>query len=392
MSGPEGHALLSASSASRWLNCPPSARLAEDIPDTVTPYAEEGTMAHALAELWLRKRWTTSIGPKKFTSELKKLKADPRYQPEMDRHIETYVDLIDQIANAFATLPYAAIEQRVDFSAYVPEGFGTCDCLLLSGETLHIVDFKYGSSPKGRVEAEDNPQMRLYALGALSHYSLLYNIQTVRMTICQPRLDHITTAEMTADDLRAWGEGIKPVAQQAWEGTGVMQEGSWCKFCRASGRCPKQLEVFTSLEEFGSKAPTLLTNEEIADVLIRGQRLADWLSDVQDYALSAVLAGEDIPGWKAVEGRAGNRQFTNADAAFAAARLAGIEEVMLYERKPVTLAALEKIMGPKRFAEVLGGMVVTPPGKPALAPASDNRKPIMRSTAEQDFKEVPVNG
>lgn len=389
MSTPTAHALLSASSAHRWINCPPSARFTEDLPDKTSGYAEEGRLAHAIGELYLHKRFGTGLGPVKFKRELAKLQEDPLYKPEMIRHVETYVDLIDRVTNAYPKLPYVAMEQQVDFSGYVPEGFGTCDCLVIGGTDMHVVDFKYGQGVP--VSAEQNPQMMLYALGALARYGMLYNIQQVRLTICQPRKDNESTQWITTQELMTWGESIRPVAQQAWDGKGQMQAGDWCRFCKAKGRCPAQAKAFTALEDFGFQKPELLTNETIADLLIRGRHLAEWVRSIEEYTLTACLNGEAFPGWKAVEGRA-IRQFTDQDAAFEAALATGIEEAMLYERRPITLAGLEKIMGKKPFEETLGAFVTTPPGKPTLVPESDNRKPITRTTAQEDFQEVLNHG
>jgi len=392
MSAPERHALLSASSANRWLNCPPSARFAEHLPDRTSEAAEEGRLAHAMGELYLRKRYTMAIGPKKFSSELKKIKALPLYKPEMDRHIETYVDLIEQLTNGYPTLPYVAIEQEVDFSDYAPEGFGTADCIIIgSNGDMHIVDFKFGANPQNRVESEENPQMMLYALGAVSRYSMLYGIQRINMTICQPRLDNIATFSMEVEALRQWGESIKATAQLAWHGEGEFQEGPWCVFCKAKGQCSARAAAHTALEDFGFQSPHLMTPAEIGDALTRGNRLAAWLKDVDDYALTTCLDGQDIPGWKAVAGRS-NRAFRDLDEAFAAARTAGVEEALLYERRPITLTALEKVMGPKPFEEAIGAYVIKPPGKPTLAPQSDKREPITRSTAQEDFKEETNHG
>lgn len=384
MSAPTTHALLSASSAHRWLNCPPSARLTEDMPDQTSEYAEEGRLAHAIAELYVRKRFTTSIGPKKFKSELKKLQENPIYQPEMLRHAETYVDHIDQVANAFPSLPYVAVEQKVDFSAHVPEGFGTCDCLVIGGSGMHVIDYKYGQGIE--VSAEDNEQMMLYALGAVARYGLIYDIQHVTMTIVQPRKDNISSCAKHVGDLQAWGERIKPIAQVAFQGLGTYQEGDWCRFCKAKATCTTRAKVHTALEDFGYQEPQLMTNDMVADILAAGKRLVNWYNDVVDYALQECLAGNEIPGWKAVEGRA-NRQFTDADAAFAAARESGIEDAMLYERKPITLTALEKVMGKSAFTEAIGPFVAVPPGKPTLVTDNDKRPPITRSTAQDDFKE-----
>lgn len=378
------HAILSPSSAKRWINCPPSALLNAAAGDHETVYTREGTLAHSLAELKARKHFIGGIGPRKFQSELAKLKTNELWQEEMDGYTDDYLDALKDIAAEFRE-PYVALEQRVDFSWCVPQGFGTADCIMIGGEVLHVIDFKYG---KGiAVEAKENPQMMLYALGALTVYDPIYEIKTVRMTIVQPRIKREPeTWEISAPDLLTWAENtVKPAAQLASAGEGEFREGEWCRFCAIRGSCRVRAAANTALEDFGEKLPPELTDEEVARALQLGQRLRSWLSDLEEYALTACLDGHDIPGFKAVEGRS-VRAWTDADAAFSAARAAGVPDEMLYERKPVTLAALEKVMGKKPFAEHLGSYITTPAGKPTLVQSSDRRPAITnRPTAEDDF-------
>lgn len=384
------HALLSPSSASRWINCPPSALLNAEAGDRDTVFTREGTLAHAVAELKARKHFI-GMGPQKYGAALRKLKADELWQDEMDGHTDAYLDALKDIAATFAEMPYVALEQQVDFSEYVPEGFGTADCIMIGGEVLHIVDFKYGKGVD--VSAEDNPQLKLYAMGAIEQYMAFYDIFTVRMTIVQPRIKREPdTWELPARDLLRWAEDVvKPAAALAAAGEGEFAEGDWCRWCAVRGNCRKRAEAQLDLARQDFRLPPLLTDEEVGQALTLGRRLKTWLSDLEEYALTACLNGSDVPGWKAVEGRA-VRAWTDQDAAFKAAKLAGVPEEMLYKREPVSLAQLEKIMGKKEFAKVFtqpkAMFVVTPPGKPTLVTADDKRKAITnKPDPEDDFGE-----
>jgi hypothetical protein len=377
------HAILSASGAYKWLHCTPSARLEEQFPETTSVYAEEGCLAHAIAELKLRKLYTEPMGTRKFNAALKKLQAHELYQEEMLHYTDAYVEFIQSIVHQFNTPPHVAIEKRLDLRSYVPESFGTGDCIIIGGRTLHIIDFKYGKGVP--VTAEDNPQMLLYALGALDAYWMLYEIDSVMMSIVQPRLDNTDTDEMCAADLRGWGESIKPIAQRAWNGEGECVPGEHCRFCKAKAQCRARSEAHTALEAFDGKLPPLLSNEEIGDILKRAQQLKTWVSQLEEYALSEVLIGNEIPGWKAVEGRS-IRQFVDTDAAFKVMKAAGYDEALLYERKPITLTSVEKLLGKSKFNELLIEHVNKPPGKPTLVPESDNREAITnKTTAEEAF-------
>lgn len=379
------HAILSPSSASRWINCPPSAQINAQTPQTDTIYTREGTLAHAVAELKARKHFLTGIGPKKYQSAMARLRADELWQDEMDGYTDDYLDALKDIAAEYAEPPHVALEVQVDFSEYVPEGYGTADCLMIGGGVLNVIDFKYGKGIE--VEAENNPQMMLYALGALLGYEPIYDISEVRMTIVQPRIKREPDSwTMAADDLLTWARTVvEPAASLAAAGEGEYQEGEWCRFCAIRGSCRARAEANLAAARMDFAMPPQLTDAEVAEALTLGQRLKSWLSDLEEYALHACLDGRELPGWKAVEGRS-VRTWTDPDAAFTAARAAGVPEEMLYERKPVTLAALEKLMGKKPFAETMADYVTIPPGKPALVKADDKRQAITnRPTAEDDF-------
>lgn len=385
MSRPEKHALLSASGAHKWLHCTPSARLEEQFPETQSGYADEGRLAHEIAELKVRKAFLEPMGTRTFNSRLKKLQDNPLYQDEMLRYTDDYLDYILSVVHSFGSRPYIAAETRLDFSHIVPEGFGTADCIIIGGDTMHVIDFKYGKGVP--VSSEGNPQMLLYALGALRAYSILYDIHRVIPTVFQPRIENNSSWELSVDELTARGESIKPIAQAAWDGSGECASGEWCRFCRAKALCRARSDFNTALDEFHQMKPPIISNEEVGNILQRGRQLAAWLSDLEDYALSACLAGDLIPGWKAVEGRS-VRQFSDQDAAFGILKASGYDEALLYERKPITLAATEKLLGKKTFTELLAEKIVTPPGKPALAPETDKREAITnKTTAAEDFKD-----
>lgn len=382
------HALLNASGASRWLNCPPSARLEEQFPDSTSEAAAEGTLAHALGELKLQK-YFTPMAKSTFTKAHNKIKKDPLYTKEMEDYTDEYLDYIKSVTLGFPSAPYATIEKKVDFSMYAPEGFGTADCIVIGGGTLYIIDLKYGKGVP--VSAEKNAQMRLYALGALNEYSLIYNIEMINMVIFQPRLDNISVDQIESAVLLNWGNAfVKPLADLAYKGEGDFTPGDHCRFCRAKAVCRARSVTNTALEDFKGKLPPLISNEEVGDLLLKAQDLAKWAKDLEEYALSACLAGENIPGWKAVEGRS-NRAFTDIDAAFKAIKEKGLaKEEVLYIRKPITLTETEKLIGKKEFETALSEFVIKPPGKPALAKATDKREVYRRNSAEEDFKDIQL--
>lgn len=394
---PSEHALLSASSSHKWLHCPPSARLEYEKPDTTSEYAEKGTLAHSICELKLQRDFTEKgMSGRTFTGRYNKLKKNPLYEPEMDRNTDVYVDFIKSIAFNFPAPPMVVVEKRVDYSQWAPEGFGTSDCILISGNEIHIIDYKNGRGV--RVSAEDNPQMKLYALGALAAYGMLFPIQKVLMHIVQPNLDNISSWETTKDELLAWGEEIRPVAQLAYEGGGEFCQGEWCdkSFCKLNATCRKRMEDnmavmadATEAETGKPKLPAEISDDEVGGILKRAMFLESWVKRLKSYALDAIVTGRQIPGWKIIEGRS-NRVITDSDAALAAALAAGYDEAVLYKPKePVTLTEMEKLLG-KDFNTLVGPYVQKPQGKPTLVPADDRRPEMqLRPTVQEAFGENP---
>lgn len=369
---PDMHALLSASAAKRWLNCPPSVRLTENMPDTPSEYAEEGTLAHELAELKRRKKFET-MSKSKYAKALDIIKSNPLYTSEMDSCTDDYLDHILTIAHKYDKVkPYVVIEKQLNYSHIAEDGFGTSDCVLICRNDLHIIDFKYGKGVA--VSAEDNPQLKLYALGAIAEYSFLYNIENVFLHIIQPRTSEGSSSwEISATDLTAWGESIKPIAELAYKGSGDFKCGDWCRFCKAKATCRARAENFFALEDTAKMPKELLSDSEIGEALIKAQTLKHWVTDLEEYALNAILSGTDISGWKAVEGKS-NRKIADIDSAFEVLKTNGYDEALLYERKPITLTELEKLVTKKKLEELIGDKIVKPQGKPTLAPADDKRK------------------
>lgn len=380
---PTQHALLSASSAHRWLHCTGSPLLEKEFSDTTSVYAQEGTLAHELCELKLKK-YTTVMPKGAYTRAHNKIMKSELWQPEMDSTSETYLDYVKDITMSYTVKPVILTEKRVDFSRYVPDGFGTADCLILAGDTLHVVDYKHGKGVV--VDADHNPQMMLYALGAMSELSLLYRFKFVHMTIVQPRVNNISEFTMTAEELTEWGETVvKPKAEAAISGNGTFEAGDWCRFCRAKRQCKTRYESNDSLYPELSERhdPRLITLAELGEYLKRGKDMAAWLEDMKEYALSESLAGADVPGWKAVEGR-GSRAFTDTDEAVDTLIKNGIDESVLYERRVLTLAQMEKAVGKKAFGELVGDLVVKNPGKPTLVEESDKRPKITNQPTAAD--------
>ena len=373
------HALLSASSSRRWLNCTPSARLEEQFAEETgnSVYAEEGTAAHALAEHKL----------KRCLKRRSKRPVSDYQCDEMEECTDGYVAYaMEQVelARQECKDPVVLIEQRLDYSAYVPEGFGTGDLLIVADRVLTVVDLKYGKGVA--VDAERNPQMMLYGLGALELFGAIYDIDTVRMTIYQPRLESVSTWEISVSDLMEWvDKELKPRAALAIAGEGEFRSGSWCRFCKAKNTCRARAEEFLRLAQMEFKAPALLTDDEVAEVLKVADELARWSADVYAYAQDeAVSKGKKWAGFKLVEGRS-CRKYTDEEEAAEAAVAAGYTDI--YKRSLIGITEMEKLMGKKRFAEVLGKLVYKPQGKITLVPESDKRQEVLAATAEADFKE-----
>lgn len=366
------HALLSASSAEKWLHCTPSARMESLLPDTAGESAQEGSLAHELAELKARRHFH-GMDKGAFTRKFNKIKNNDLYAVDMNNYTDDYVEYLKDVEMMFSSKPYAVFETKVDYSHIAPEGFGTADCIMIGGGYLHIVDFKYGKTVQ--VDCVENPQMKLYALGALKKYGLLYSIEHVVLHIVQPRMGNVSSWDITCHNLNAWGESIKPVGQMAHTGAGECIVGEWCDnhFCKCRATCRAYTSQMQEVAPFVDKLPPVLTDEEVGQCLTLAANIKKWYSILEKHAMTALLAGKNITGWKVVEGRS-NRAFNDTDAAYKALSESGIDESLLYKRVPITLTDCEKMLGKKEFTEKLNEYVVKPPGKPTIAPISDSRE------------------
>lgn len=379
---PNKHAKLSASSAARWINCPGSVALSDQLPAPVSSsYADEGTLAHALAELKLR-RSLGEIGD--YDKALAAIQSNDYYCGEMAEATDYYCGIVWEHLAAAGENAELMIEQQFSLTKWVPEGFGTSDAVIIGGNTIEVIDLKYGKGIK--IDAERNPQLRLYGLGASALFGDLYDFDTVRTTIIQPRLDHVSTEELPLKELLLWGEkDVAPRAIMAMEGTDYLACGDWCRFCPAKAICRKRAEHNLELAKDEFKVPPLLTDEEIGEVLKRADEITKWAADIQDYALQEALAGKQYDGWKLVEGRS-NRKYADEVKVSEALQAAGYDEEMLYERKLYGITAMEKLVGKKKLTEILGNLIIKPAGKPVLVPESDKRKAINTAgAAKADF-------
>ena len=373
---PSDHALLSASGAHRWLNCTPSARLESDEPESTSAAAEQGTAAHALAEHKLRRA----------LKQRSKRPVSTWIDDEMETLTDDYVAYVQEhisLARETCGDPQVLIEQRLDFSHVVPGGFGTGDCVIIAEPTLQIIDLKYGQGVL--VEAERNPQLMLYALGALHTFGDLYDIERVAVTIYQPRRGNVDTWEISVTELEHWAEAeVKPKAELAAAGEGEFCPGSWCQFCKIAPTCRARAEANLALARLEFAPPAELSDSEIADVLARIPQLKTWAADVEAYALSqAVNQGVVFEGFKLVAGRS-IRKYTSETDVAAAAEAAGYRDI--WDRKLITLTAMEKLMGKPAFNEILGDLVTKPAGKPTLVLASDKRPALDLVSAATDFQ------
>jgi len=368
---PDVHAFLSASSAHRWMACTRSPAMCADIQERASPYAKEGTDAHSLCE-------------HKVLTALGRESPDPTenldyYDAEMEDCSEEYRNFVmEQVTDAkkHCSDPLILVEQRLDFSKWVPEAFGTGDCVIVADDMLTIVDFKYGVGVL--VDAEDNPQMRCYALGALDTFGSLYDIKTIRMCIFQPRRDNVSVSEISVDDLLSWAsEELAPKAQLAYKGEGDLVAGDHCIFCAAKAVCRARADYNLELARYHLEEPDKLEDAEIAAILPRIDSLIAWASDVKDYALAKALAGTKFRGYKVVEGRS-VRKYTDEDAVAKAVKKAGYDP---YEQKLLGITAMTKLLGKKKFSDLLDGLVYKPPGKPVLT-TEDDKRPEMNSIDE----------
>ena len=369
------HALLSASSMHRILECPPSARLCANIEDRASPYAQQGTDAHELCEY-------------KVLSALGKAGHDPTeelefYDAEMESCTEEYRNYVmEQLEEAkkFCKDPIVLVEQRLDFSKWVPDGFGTGDCLIVADDVLHIIDFKYGLGVL--VEAEHNPQMMCYALGALDIYDGIYDIKTVKLTVFQPRRGNVSTCTMAKEELLIWADTVlSPTAKLAYEGKGEFKAGEHCVFCKLKATCRKRAEYNLELAKYDFEMPATLEDTEIAAILPRLDNLVSWANDIKEYALQQALSGTKYDGYKVVEGKS-NRKYTDESAVASAVTDAGFDP---YEKHLLGVTAMTSLLGKTKFNELLGDLIEKPQGKPTLVPETDKRPAL--NTAKDDFKE-----
>lgn len=383
------HAKLSASGASRWATCPGSVQMEDGIPDKESVYAQEGTLAHEMSELKLKHYLDPKgFGKRKLNAAIKKLKENELYQAEMDSYTDTYVDFIKEKALSFSSNPYIEIEKRVDFSRWVDGGFGTCDCILIHGSTLSIIDLKYGKGVP--VSSEQNEQLILYALGAYDAFNLIYNLDKIELNIVQPRINNFSTWEISLTELLLWGDYFKVQAEKALGGNGeLVPSAKACKFCKARDICTARAENNLSLESEIKLKPNEIPKDKLYEYISRGEDIAKWVADLKAYALDMCLKGEDVKGLKAVAGRT-SRSWTNQDEAINKLIEGGIDEAIIYDKVPLTLAKLEKALGKQQFTALVGDMVVTSEGKPTLVFENDKRPAITNTVnATSIFK--PLN-
>ena len=369
------HALLSPSGSHRWLHCTPSAVLETEFDNKSSPAAAEGTAAHALCEHKL----------KRMLHRRSKRPVSDYNSDEMEEHTDAYVEFVSELlekAKQNCKDPLVQIEQRLDLSEYVPGAFGTADCLIIADGTLHVIDMKYGLGVL--VSAEENPQLKCYGIAALSIYENLYDIKEVALSIFQPRRENVSTWTISAEELRNWAENeLKPKAQMAFKGEGEYCPGEWCQFCRAAVKCRARAEEKLRIAEEEFKLPPLLTDTEIESILPMLPDITKWANDISAYALEmAVSRGKEWNGYKVVEGRS-VRKYADEDAVAEAAKQNGYTDI--YRKSLITLTEMQKLMGKKKFEEILGSLIIKPPGKPTLVPIADKRQAMNVSDAKNDF-------
>ena len=373
------HAFLSPSASHRWLNCPPSAKLCAALPDQTSPYAAQGTDAHELCAYLVEKALGRDV--KDPTNSLS------YYDEEMQTCAEGYAEFVMQeyeLAKQNCPDTDVLIEQKVDFSKWVEGGTGTADCILLSDGTAEIIDYKHGLGVMVSAESEEfggNPQLMCYALGLIDMFDGIYNIDTIRMAIYQPRRDNVSICQMSKDDLMKWAEEtLAPTAILATKGEGEFKAGDHCQFCKVKATCRKRAEYNLEMAKYDFEVPATLEDHEIEAILMKVDQLTSWAEDVKEYALNQALQGKEYEHFKVVEGRS-NRKYTDENAVAFAVKDAGFDP---YEKKLLGITAMTSLLGKKKFDELLGGLTMKPPGKPTLVSKSDKR-PAMKNTAQEDF-------
>lgn len=390
--GQRDHALLSASGAGRWLNCTPSARLEDEHGERKSSaYAQEGTLAHELSELYIKRDTLFAITEEEFSQRLEEIMSDDLFNEEMLNVIPIYTDYCAaQLAEAKTINPLAVmeIEQQLDLTAFIPESFGTADCVIINDTLMEVIDLKYGKGVP--VYAEWNKQLMLYGLGALQKYDTMYDITEVRLTIVQPRIDNISSWQISVEELRKWStDELMPKAKLAFEGKGDLNAGDWCRFCAVRNQCRKLYEQQLEIAKHEFAEPALLTDDEIADIVKRTPKLIEWANSIAEYAQGkAITENKQWPGLKLVEG-VSRRKWVDEEQATNAifARCPELSEDEVFSMKLNSITSIEKLIGKKRFAEILSDMTIKPQGKPTLVPIEDKRPAMGYGQAQIDFKE-----
>lgn len=371
----KAHAKLSASGSKRWMNCTPSVRLEESFTVQSSLFAEEGTVAHELAELMISER----LGMK-TNAELKpgydRIEQSGFYSPDMLQSVASYVDFVIERVHAAGPGAVVMLEQLLDYSEWVEGGFGTGDVIIINDQAIEVIDLKFGKGLP--VSAVLNPQLMLYGLGAIYTFGMLYEFETVRMTIHQPRLDQVSTFEMQVDELLRWGDAkVKPKAQLAAAGEGEFAPGTWCQFCKAKAVCRARAEQNLALAQYDFRAPDTLSDAEIGVVLKQGEQLGSWLSDLEKYVTGAILSGSVIEGYKVVEGRS-NRKYSDERAVISVLQEQGFsKEEVCKPMELLSITELEKRITKNKFQQCIGHLIVKPQGKPTLVESSDPRVPFV---------------
>lgn len=385
------HALLSASGASRWLNCTPSAKLEDEYGEKKSsPYAEEGTLAHELAEAYLRKDVLQTLSDTEFEVELERIMSHKLFDEEMLGCVPIYTDYCtDEYISAKETsnLAIIEIEQKLDLTEFIPDSFGTADCVIIKDDVMQVIDLKYGKGVP--VYADWNKQLMLYGLGALRKYDTMYDISEIVLTIVQPRLNNISSWQISVVDLLEWVHSeLKPKAEMAFAGEGELSPGEWCKFCSVKTRCRKLYEQQMEIAKYEFANPTFLSDEEIADIVLKAPKFMEWANSIQEYAQEkAVAEQKQWPGLKLVEGISRRKWAAEDDMVSATlfARIPELSEDDIFDMKLKSITNIEKIVGKKRFTENFADLTIKPQGKPQLVSVDDKRPAMGNDQAKLDF-------
>lgn len=385
------HALLSASGSSRWINCTPSAKLEEKYgKQTTSVYAQEGTLAHEISELYIKHDILHSIDAEEFSHQLEILMENELFNEEMLSVIPIYVDYCAseyKSAKSQNSEAIMEIEQKLDLTEYVPESFGTADCIIISDGTIEVIDLKYGKGVP--VYADANRQLMLYGLGALRKFDVMYDIQNIKLTIVQPRINNISTWQISVKDLMHWAETeLKPAAKLAFEGKGEIKAGSWCKFCSVKNQCKALAEQQLEIANYEFKKPEFLSDDEISDILKRAHKFIEWINSIEEYAQTEAYNGNKVwPGFKVVEGIS-RRKWVDEEKVIDTlySRFPELSDDQIFDTKLVSISQIEKLLGKKTVQEKLGDVIIKPQGKPTLVPDTDKRPSIGIEDAINDFK------